>query len=63
MKIRVRLEVSEMRSIQNLDLEDLNLNEEEWNSLNEEERREIIQNVVDELPHQPCWIVDYFDEF
>jgi len=63
MKIRVRLEVSEMRLIQNLDLEDLNLTEEEWNSLNEEERREIIQNVADELQNQPCWIVDYFDEF
>jgi hypothetical protein len=63
MKIRVRLEVSERTSVQNFDLEDLNLTAVEWSILSEQERRDIIQNLVDELPSQPCWIVYSFDEF
>lgn len=62
MKIRVKTEVSQTRDITDIDFEDLGLTEEEWNSLNNDEKTEKLQDFVDESPNQPYWIVETFEE-
>jgi hypothetical protein len=62
MKIKVKLLPSEERGRVTFSLDELELTKEEWNAMTEEEKLNVIQKAVDELPEQPYWFVDYFDE-
>jgi|GEM_PF-4290452 len=62
MKIVVELEVSENTNSRIFDLEDLNLTKSEWDSLDEEKKEDVIQNVLNESTNQPYWMVDKIKE-
>jgi len=62
MKIKVKLEVSQNNSIKNFDLEDLDITESEWQKLSKDEKIELIQIYVNDMPEQPYWMVDSFSK-
>jgi len=62
MKISIDLGVSENTGHRICDLEDLNLTQENWDSMSDNEKQEAIQDWVDELPEHPYWVVDRFSE-
>jgi len=57
MKIKINLEVSENKSIQEVDLEDLDITLEKWESMSEVEKQETLQQYVYDSPSQPYWVV------
>lgn len=61
MKIKVSTDVNEMRGHFSLSLSDLGLTKEEWDNMDDDDKKDVIQNAVDEEPNQPCWIVDTFE--
>ena len=62
MKISVNLEPSEENGHQTFDLEDLELTEQQWNNLSDEERKDAIQNAVNNLHEHPYWVAVSFEE-
>lgn len=61
MNIHVTMSVSDRSNEETFDLEDLNVgSEEEWNELTNEEKEQKIQEAIDNLPHQPFWILDSY---
>ena len=62
MRISVKLDVSQNKGNHTFDLEDFDVTEKEWEELDDVQRREIIENAVFELPEQPYWMVDTFEE-
>lgn len=62
MTIQVKLEVSETSGYRELDLDDLGLTKEEWENMNGSEKFNAIKDFVFELPEQPYWCVDSFNE-
>ncbi len=62
MRISVKLEASENRSHHTFDLEDLGFTEQEWSEMSGTEKEEAINKAASDLPEQPYWCVDTFDE-
>lgn len=62
MKISVKLEVSENRGHHTFDLYDLGVTKEEWEQMSDSEKHDIVEKAVFDLPEQPYWMVDSFDE-
>lgn len=62
MKISVEMGVSESHNQESFDLIDLGYNETEWEELSETKKNEVIQNEVNNLPSQPFWVVESFEE-
>lgn len=60
MVILVNLEASEFVRTHRFTLEELNLTEEEWCGLSEQEKHDVVEKVVLELNDQPYWMVDSF---
>jgi hypothetical protein len=60
MTIEVIMEVSETSGVHTFTLEDLGLTENEWNNLNEEQKRDKVQMAIFELPDQPYWMLESF---
>lgn len=60
MVIIVETTPSESRDIKRIKLEDLNLSEDEWNALNEDEQEEKLNEYLCGLSEQPTWMVDKF---
>jgi len=60
--ISVMLCVSQNTNHVDLDFEDLDLTEEEYNNLSEEEKKEKIQLWVNDMNDQPYWMVDRITE-
>ena len=54
--------VSEDNDYQKFTLEELGVDELEWESMSKEEQEEKIQDAINELPSQPYWMVDEFNE-
>ena len=63
MKISIKLDVSESTGTRECDLEDLGVTKEEWENYNEDAKREALQDYLSELPEQPYWCVDTFEEY
>ena len=61
MEIKVNLGVSESTGFTTFDLEDLGITQLEWDLLSEEEKKDIIEEGVFDLPSQPYWMVDSFE--
>lgn len=63
MKISVKLQVSEETNNWTFDLEDLGItSQEEWDELSIEEKDNIINELVNDLPDQPYWVMESFSE-
>lgn len=60
MKISITLDVSESRGSRTVDLEDLGLTKEQWESMDEQTQTDHLQEWVNELPEHPYWCVDKF---
>lgn len=60
MQIKVFMDVSEFSDSAKFDFEDLNLTEEQWNGLGDEEKKEALQKAIDDLPTQPYWVLTKF---
>lgn len=45
-----------------ISLEDLGFTEQEWNELEEHEQQEAIVTYVDDMPNQPYWEVEGWEE-
>jgi len=60
-KISIELGVSERSRNLSCDLEDLNLTEDQWDSMTYEAKEQCVQEWVDGLSDQPCWVVDSFN--
>ena len=62
MKIRAKWEICYPSAWATFSLEDLNLGtEEEWNALTEEERKERIQEAIDDMCDNPSMILDKYE--
>lgn len=61
-KVLVNLEVSQNQDFRTFDLDDLGVSEQDWNEMSESEKNVVIQNAVFDLPEQPYWMVDSFEE-
>jgi len=62
MKISVKLETSQNTDNHTFSLADLGIEQLEWDLLSSEEKKDIIQEAVFDLPSQPYWMVDSFNE-
>jgi hypothetical protein len=62
MKISVTLGASQDTSHHKFSLDDLGVTEQEWNEMSESEKKDLIQNAVNDLHDQPYWITDSFSE-
>jgi hypothetical protein len=62
MKISVKLGVSQNNENHDFSLDELGLTKLKWDLLNEQEKTDIIQESVFELPRQPYWMIDSFEE-
>lgn len=61
MKIHVRFDPSEDVRYESFDLyDDLGVTEEEWNSMDEEERELLLMDAVED--NEPYWMVYRYDE-
>lgn len=62
MKIELKLVVNDNYKLEKLELSDLGLNMSQWNALGDEEKRMALQEYADDLPDQPYWSLDRFEE-
>lgn len=62
MTITAYLDASEYTKQVSFNLEDFNYTEEEWLELSDKDKKSAIQQAVDELPAQPYWVLESFDE-
>lgn len=60
MVIIVETTPSELSDTKTIKLENLNLSEDEWNALNEDEQEEKLNDYLSDLSEQPTWMVDRF---
>lgn len=62
MEIKVEMTPNTTTNVMTIDLEDLDVTEQEWNEMNNEDKEETINNYIGNLPEQPYWMVDTFSE-
>ena len=62
MKIKTNLTASMFSSVRTFDLDDLDITEEDWNILSYNDKRTIIKTMIEELPEQPYWTLEKFEE-
>lgn len=62
MKIKVEMTPNTTTNVMTIDLEDLDVTEQEWNEMDNEDKEETINNYISNVPEQPYWMVDTFDE-
>lgn len=62
MKIKTNLTASMFSSVHTFDLDDLDITEEDWNILPFNDKRTIIKTMIEELPEQPYWTLEKFEE-
>lgn len=62
MKIKVEMTPNTTTNVMTIDLEYLDVTEQEWNEMDNEDKEEIINNYIGNLPEQPYWMVDTFSE-
>lgn len=63
MEISVKLGSSQESENYTFSLDDLGLDKLEWDLLNDEEKKDVIQEAVFDLPSQPYWMVCSFNEY
>jgi len=61
MKLKIKLEVSEETKSTVIELSDYGITDEEWDGLDEDERDEKLQEIVDHFD-QPYWVAEKFEE-
>ena len=49
-------------SVHTFDLDDLDITEEDWNILSYNDKRTIINTMIEELPEQPYRTLEKFEE-
>lgn len=60
MKITVKYEVSQTRTDETWDLEEMGFTEDQWEEMDSEEKNEALMDMMEN--QQPYWMVDYFRE-
>jgi hypothetical protein len=53
----VMVEVTRPDNTYRLDWDQIGMTKEQFSALRYEQRQEIIQKAIDDLPDQPCWLV------
>ena len=61
-KIEVQMAVSSTREFTSFTLEELCVEYSEWESMSNEDKKDKIQDALNESPSQPYWMVDNFTE-
>lgn len=61
-KINVDMETNVNSHQHTFTLEDLNHTVETWEALSKTEKEEVLQDAVNDLPTQPEWIIETFEE-
>ena len=61
MKVTANLGVNVENLTHEFDLEELGLTESEWESMSAMEKKDFLQKEVNQLPEQPYWLVENFD--
>lgn len=61
MRIEIIMAVSRETNTETISLDDLNLSQAEWEHMTEEERKEAIQDWVNDMNDQPYWIAEGFN--
>lgn len=61
-KITVQLGVSQNTDSHTFSLDELGTTQQEWDLLTEGEKNDMITKSVFDLPSQPFWMVDSFEE-
>jgi hypothetical protein len=54
----VTVEVTQTSNRYRFDWDQIDMTKEQFDALSHEEKKEIVQAAIDDLPDQPCWIVD-----
>lgn len=62
MKISARLVVNTTTEYKTFTLDDLNVTQEEWEALTDEEKEQKVRDAVFDLPEQPYWCIERFEE-
>ncbi len=62
MKISVYMEPNVNEGKHSFNIEDLNLTKEEWDKMSESDRQLKLQECIDDLPEQPCFILCSYKE-
>lgn len=57
MKININLEVSESNTVRQINLDDLDISIDKWDSMSADEKQEALQAYVFDLHDQPYWMV------
>lgn len=63
MKISIDMAASQEYGHRKIDLvEDLCISEEDWENMTKKQKEEAINDYLADLPEQPFWMVDSFEE-
>lgn len=62
MKILLTLGASETTTVKSLTTDDIGITDEEWLLMDNLQKEEALQAYVYDLPEQPYWVLDNFDE-
>lgn len=62
MKISVKIEASETNGGYTFSLDDLGVTKDEWDSLSDDEKHEVVQTGVFDMQWQPYWSLVSFKE-
>lgn len=63
MKIKVKLDVSEIQRTIYVDNKDLGIDDKDWENLKDSAKHDAIVDYVNELPDQPFWCIGTINEF
>lgn len=61
-KIKVKASASDTSKTVYFSFADLGITDGEWQMMNEEQRMDVIKNALEELPEQPYWTLDSFEQ-
>ena len=60
MKIIAELEASQDISTTTFTLEEIGMTKEGWDKLTDEQKHDVVQETIYELPEQPYWVLSTF---
>lgn len=62
MSVKVRLEASQNNDVVTLSFDQLGVSKEDWDKMSKELKEELLQEVIDDMPSQPYWMVGSFND-
>lgn len=62
MRVAIKLSITVSEGYRTFALEDLGITEDEWGWMDEEQKYEFLLQFVYQMPEQPDWMIDEFEE-